>query len=353
GFRCFEDLSIEGLERVNLIAGKNGLGKTSLLEALWLHCGASNPILALRIRVFRGYSPKVKLAFGVGDSPPWHSLFADFDLGRTVRIEGTEGPEAPVSRKLTVATVREIEELRGVPGLERVVPDERHDNTALAPRVLRYLHETGNERDTFYLILDPENARVAPVAPSVPMQAIFNYAGRPFAREEIVERFGRAEKNGDEGEAVAALKIVEPRIKRLATIVELGQPMLCADIGIGTLVPLPAMGGGVGRLADLVLAIREARNGVVLADELENGLHYSVLEKVWKAVGEAARKFNVQIFATTHSFECIAAAHRAFSESETYDFRLHRLERIKGAIKAVSYEQDTLQAAIETGMEVR
>ena len=60
-----------------------------------------------------------------------------------------------------------------------------------------------------------------------------------------------------------------------------------------------------------------------------------------------------QVFATTHSLECIVAAHRAFSDSEHEDFRLHRLERVNEAIHAVTYDRETLEAAIETGLEVR
>jgi len=66
-----------------------------------------------------------------------------------------------------------------------------------------------------------------------------------------------------------------------------------------------------------------------------------------------ARQFHTQVFATTHSLECIVAAHKAFTESGVYDFRLHRLDRVKETIRAVTYDQETLAAAIETGLEVR
>ena len=107
------------------------------------------------------------------------------------------------------------------------------------------------------------------------------------------------------------------------------------------------------RLASLVLHIGNAPNGVVLVDEIENGLHHSILPKVWRAIGEVAREFNTQVFATTHSLECIVAAHKAFAGSGLYDFRLHRLERRKATIRAVTYDQEALEAAIETGLEVR
>ena len=116
---------------------------------------------------------------------------------------------------------------------------------------------------------------------------------------------------------------------------------------------MPFMGEGIARLTSIVLAIGNSSNGVVLVDEIENGFHHSVLHKVWRVIGEAARRFNTQVFATTHSMECIVAAHRAFVEGGTYDFGLHRLERIDKIIQDVSYPQEVLEAAIEMSLEVR
>ena len=129
--------------------------------------------------------------------------------------------------------------------------------------------------------------------------------------------------------------------------------MLHGEIGVGRLVPLPLMGEGMVRLADMMLNIGNAQDGVVLIDEIENGLHYTILHKVWEAIEQATREFNTQLFATTHSLECIIAAHRAFSKSEKYDFRLHRLDLIDDLIHVVTYDKDSLEAAIETGLEVR
>jgi len=133
------------------------------------------------------------------------------------------------------------------------------------------------------------------------------------------------------------------------------EPVLHGDIGVGRLLPLPFMGEGIARLASLVLLIANATDGVVLVDEIENGLHHSILSKVWRAIGEAAREFNAQVFATTHSRDCILAAHRALSGGELYEsaFRLFRLERAGESIRALSYDREALQAAAEAGLEVR
>ncbi len=115
------------------------------------------------------------------------------------------------------------------------------------------------------------------------------------------------------------------------------------------------MGEGMRRITSLMLAISTTENGIVLIDEVENGLHYSVQTRVWQAIAEAVRACNVQIFATTHSYEMILAAHEAFSEKDPCDLRYFRLSRNRDTndIQGVAYEPETLEAAIEVGFEVR
>ncbi|MCC6446841.1 MAG: ATP-binding protein [Armatimonadetes bacterium] len=129
--------------------------------------------------------------------------------------------------------------------------------------------------------------------------------------------------------------------------------MITGDIGIGQLIPLPLMGEGMARMLSIILAVANAPGGMVLIDEIENGLHHSVMVNIWKAIAEASQKADTQIFATTHSWECMKAAHEAFRTTEEYDFRLHRLDRIDDRIETVAYDRETLEAAIKAGLEVR
>lgn len=130
------------------------------------------------------------------------------------------------------------------------------------------------------------------------------------------------------------------------------EPMLYGDIDRGHLIPIALMGEGMVRLTNLFLRIASAENGVILTDEIENGLHHSILLKGWQAVGRLAREFNVQLFLTTHSYECIVAAHKAFRESESYDFALCRLERTKEGTRAISYDKEALAGSVEAGLEM-
>jgi predicted ATPase len=352
-FRCFRELNLAQLERVNLIAGVNNVGKTALLEALFLHCGAYNPELTLRLNAFRGIE-QVKLEFGRWAETPWLSLFSQFDTSKIVELAGEN--EQTGHRILRLQVIRQPQELAKIGQSIQHNSDKPEGIPSLSsemPQVLELECTEGKQGRKYYMILDQKGVRSDPIPPPPPFPAFFLPARVRIPPAQDAERFGKLEILGQQDALLRALQVIEARLRRLAVVVAGGIPMIHGDIGLGRLVPLPVMGEGMTRLASLVLAIGNAPSGVVLVDEIENGLHYSILPKVWRAIGEVAREFNVQVFATTHSLECIVAAHRAFSESERYDFRLHRLERVNETIRAVTYDQETLEAAIETSLEVR
>ena len=108
---------------------------------------------------------------------------------------------------------------------------------------------------------------------------------------------------------------------------------------------------------ELTLAFAEVSNGSILVDEIENGLHYAVLQDVWGRINHLSRRFNVQVFATTHSYECVKAAHAAFKHAELDDdFSLMRLQRNRrtGQIESIAYDdKEALDYAMEYEREVR
>jgi predicted ATP-dependent endonuclease of OLD family len=82
-------------------------------------------------------------------------------------------------------------------------------------------------------------------------------------------------------------------------------------------------------------------------------LQYSVLPTVWKGLFHAAKEASLQIFATTHSWECVLAADQAARESPSYDLIFIRLDRIEDSIKATVMNEETLINAKELGWELR
>ena len=353
-FRCFRELKIEGLDLVNLIAGLNNIGKTAFLEALFIYCGAYNPELILRVNAFRGVE-FLKLELGRWAEAPWESIFKEFDTSKEVKLKGENNRVG--SRTLYLRLLRKPEDFAKMKKISHQFSNkEKGESLPLSSesfQVLELESSETNKKIYYYMIFDQKGIHIEPIPPAPPFPAIFLPARTRIPLQEDSERFGKLEIVGKQEVLLKALKVIEPRLVRLSVIVSSGLPIIHGDIGMSRLFPLAVMGEGMARLASLVLAIGNAPNGVVMVDEIENGLHHSILPKVWKAIGEVAQEFNTQIFATTHSMECIAAAHVAFKEMGSYDFRLHRLERIGDSIKAITYDEETLAAAIENRMEVR
>jgi AAA15 family ATPase/GTPase len=130
-------------------------------------------------------------------------------------------------------------------------------------------------------------------------------------------------------------------------------PLIYADLGLSEMIPVTQLGQGFNRLLDIYSEIVVEDAKVLLIDEIENGLHHSVMPVIWKGLFLAAKEFDVQIFATTHSWECILAADQAAREGENYDLALIRLDRVKEDIKATVIDEKSLSTAKELQWEMR
>jgi hypothetical protein len=149
------------------------------------------------------------------------------------------------------------------------------------------------------------------------------------------------------------LKQVDDRIEAIEAVQTGQRPLIYADIGLAEMIPISHLGEGFCRLLDIYSELVAGDAKVLLIDEVENGLHHTVMRTVWKGLILAAKELDVQIFATTHSAECIFAADQAARESKLNDLDLVRLDRVKGEIKATIVEQKELATAKEFDWELR
>jgi hypothetical protein len=344
-FRCFRELHLKQLGRLNLFAGMNNTGKTALLEAIRLHCDPSDSLLPTKISEWRGISD---LASAFPELWAW--LF--FDRNMATRAELSSQDEKKVTQwvELTltdIATARNG--LAGLPKPPDTFPGQGwHANSPCL--VLKYEGPSGEERTVWVIGAHGEAWYTPKAAWGVRCDLIGS--GIP-STDRDVRHFSGLETENRLGELLPSLQILEPRLDRLSLAVLGEKPVIHGNVGLSRLVPVALMGEGVRRLLSILLAIFRTPGGVVLIDEIENGLHYSVMQKVWQAIAHAARQADVQVFATTHSYECIAAAHEAITASGAGDLRLYRLDRLDDHIEVAAYDQELLGYATEMSHEVR
>jgi AAA15 family ATPase/GTPase len=347
-FRCFKSFTFDSIERINLIGGMNNAGKTTLLETIFLLLGTTNIRLLLNLNAFRGMESMDGNATSIRDMA-WAHLFHNYDNQLIITING-----GLVGDKQISITLKETSgQILTIPLGESESKVTIGSSSVLAQALQLQYKNIKNKIYSVNLQIDSKGINFQPPLVEPLFPGIFLTARRRPSSMENASRYGQLDVVENQSNILTALKIIEPRLKRLSTIVIGSVPMIHGDIGIGRMLPLAVMGDGLGSLASLLLAISSAAGGVVLIDEIENGLHYSVMVQVWKAIAEAARHYDTQIFATTHSWECIESAHEAFLTSGPYDFRYHRLEQKDDTINAVTFDQSTLQTTIESGWEVR
>lgn len=369
-FRCIKGLTIEPLARVNLIAGKNDMGKTALLEALWLHSGPNMPELGDRLARFRGIP-------GQDPARLMHDLFHNYNSESAIELSAkgsgavSQGTLKVMSRPRDNAVVTAAPN----PHAPSMPPrgSQELDASAVSDTEIVFDYTDGEGRNyvssAWWARSDRQSVEAASPGFSMTLVAeglaghragmpsrptsVFLGARQRMGTDEDLNRFGRAEIEGHADRIVAVLKQVDGRVERLLTVAAPPAPMTYADIGLGRPVPVGLLGDGVGRLLSMACAFLEARDGIVLIDEVENGLHHSVLQSVWEHLDLLSQEFNLQVFATTHSYECMVAARDAFARGSDKEFCIHRLELQDEGIVATTYPFEALDFTLDYGAEIR
>ena len=181
-----------------------------------------------------------------------------------------------------------------------------------------------------------------------------------LTQETMIELFDQVVLTPEENLVTEALQTIEPSITRIASVgseryryTESRNGFVIRLANENQRIPIGSMGDGIWRILGLTLAIVNARNGVLLVDEIDTGLHFSAMSDMWKLIWETAKRLNVQVFATTHSSDCwtsLAAIASTESPSEE-GITIQRIE--KGKQSSVVFTERQVVIAAEQGIEVR
>lgn len=357
-FKGFERLELPDVARLTLIGGRNNVGKTSLLEAIFLFYDIGNPGLFLRHLAWRGIEtssaePDVLVA------PTFH----DFDTGRDIHIAVKDdiyraemdvhfNPSYPKkSISIDLASMGNIPQVRTDPASFLSYSLDIHY------RVDAFSDQTVSlvvKQSPTNLNIQFESAPTNVFPEAMRRGAIFLPLRTKIDPGEDAVRFGQVDIEKRSDKVLELLRILEPNLVGLSSVTLPQKSVLYADIGMPRKIPVAYMGDGMNRLLSLILAIATAKNGIVLVDEIDAGIHHSVMEKVWEGICGAVREFNCQLIATTHSYECVQMAHAGTLHAHaSQEFRYVRLDRLDSGVVAKTYTHEVLGAALEHGWEVR
>ncbi len=361
-FRSLRQLNLEGLGRINLITGRNNSGKSSVLEALRILASDASPSVLSEILRYReenlNDSDDPSRMIGAEGASQISSLFPGFpplDRIRESIVISANGANSPLHLSLTLGW---FSEQRDPEGFRRLIPQQ----TQLFP-----------ETEAIPALV----VEVGPTRKIIPLDNLKRLSRRPLQSSVVEEpriacvyvspygsehtaAFGplwdKIALSDREHDVVDALRIIAPEIAAVSMVGGEGsrQPRMAIVRVTGQARPLPlrSFGDGLNRLFGIVLSLANAKNGLLLIDEVENGMHHTIQADVWRAMFRLSKRLNVQVFATSHSWDSIEAFQKAAAE-DPEEGVLIRLSRRGDDVIPTLFREDELAVATRDGIEVR
>ncbi|MFA5879642.1 MAG: AAA family ATPase [Candidatus Margulisiibacteriota bacterium] len=343
-FRSLKKLEIENLKKVNLLVGRNNCGKTSALEALFLLSGMSNPQLPISIHNFRDLI--------LTNSNDFCYMFYNLDFTIPINLKGAFENK---NRALIITPLKETMDLNSN---EQKKINEKQNTEIIATTSLKqtvkginlqFQSDKNQKLFDSQIYLQENNIKLH--VPNYKEDLKCTFLNNKTLIPGLDKKIGDLSKEKKLSPLINILKSIEPLIEDVRTIGNL----IYIDIGKENLIPLNIMGDGIQRILAILTTIHDMKDGVVLIDEIENGFHYASILILWKAIFAACKEYNVQLIATTHSYECINAFSKEYNliEPDGDDIRLFRIDKIENKHKAYPYNPQVLKTGIEKEFEVR
>ena len=368
-FRTFKDLTIDRLGRVNLIVGKNNVGKTALLEALWIWA---------HDEYWDDLTDQL-VESGAGNGRPSSELLEERYEAIRHLMHGRPGPESWGEVRSNLISPEEAYIYIGPSG-------DKADKGGV------YVHvaaKVGSRINWFRLEAarwNPDKREYGQVgelnlkkSKSIgakelqPVEAVF-VSSTSLREIEQRELWSNAVRNGKKSNILSLLRSIDRGVKDVDSVrqpllrgrpqgrsVEVGERLLETQRFVVTQesspipVPLDSLGEGMERAMSIGLGLAGGEDGLTLIDEIENGIHYSAQPKLWRMIFETAQELDVQVFATTHSYDCVQAFQQVSGEHEEEGMliSLRRKRSDPEEIVAVPIEEEELEYAVETHTDVR
>lgn len=369
-FRNINELTISSLSNINLIVGKNNVGKSTLLDALSIYASNGNVQTLNQLLEDRGE----RLIYRPSDTSAKDKM---------VRSFSSFFPD----RKMNLGEENSIV-------IGQALPGEQQD--VLSLQYVYYIDETVIDQDGLSsvkrkVIENPADLTTDIIDRSVPGHGVliknqginvtsflrFTNAGMKTFVNSIRFPFQLIKTNAISREAnsalwdavvmtelekyiILALRIIEPSIEALSFIeddstfgYERGRIPVVKLRNSDMRYRLSAMGDGINRILTIILSIVNCKGGLCLIDEFENGLHYTVQYQLWKIIFGISRELNVQIFATSHSSDCISSFSAVIEDDAKNDGQLIRLEKRSAGIISVNYSPEELETITKRAIEIR
>ena len=332
-FRGIDYAELKELKHLNLIVGKNNSGKTSILEAIFVLSGMSNPEILLNINAIRN--------FRLTNDNDFRYIFNILNLEKPIELSGKVDN---IERALKISPYKDTKRIIGT-----------HKNNPPFAQA--------NMQGSFY-----------PFAPSFSHEAVrLENKGRGIDGLKLsFKNNGRDQEDvyislknetiylSSLYKEVLNVRYLNSQILLMNGIIDLSSMIRKKQINVGKeeLFPINVMGDGIIRTLAVLSSMYDMEGGILLLDEVENGLHYSSIAVLWKAILRLLKKLDIQIIATTHSYEALSVLVDTKEELESFNEKtpevsLYRIERNEDKTKTIHFDNDDFIFGLNQNYEVR
>ncbi|WP_455852596.1 AAA family ATPase [Pantoea endophytica] len=378
-FKGFKKLSIPKLGRLNLIVGKNNSGKSSVLEALMIYASGGSESILREISI--SHDEKVRqrnpynefndsasdnktleinfdVDFDVNDFFPYEHLFYGrrFNKNQIIigEMDGEEQLNISFIKRRGISNNKKNEFIKMLKQFDlEVSPSESSALNVLEVKKGRFKHSISlSEPFSFSNMADSdERSRIN-----------FKHVKTSFeSMDTLGSLWDKITLTEFEKVVIKSLRLIEPSIMDLRFINKYerrSSRTAIIKLEDGSIFPIKSMGDGIVRVLELVLNLYSARDGFFLIDEFDNGLHFSVQKPLWEIIFNLSKYLNIQVFATTHSWDCIQSFTEVALENKDVDGTLlkigkSKLSKNKGEAIVTVFNEDTLSTITQKMVEVR
>ena len=347
-FRGFSHLVMDDVKPITLISGMNNVGKSSILDGLFLFFDHVAPESFVKLNGFRGFPSLSEPKY------LWEPVFYNMDTRNDIQIK--------LRMEQKTAELRYGRDDAYVVPKDADVPPNVRDQFISSTQfsyTLKFQYRYDGYEEYGHFITSASGL-LRNVNTSLERNQIRPLSFTRFINSVLIQNgdiatlLGELELDNKKADLIKILRLIEPSITDITTIITKNGG---AQIYIKTnerLLPIKLPGYGLNKLLYIITSIMTHPNSLMLIDEIETGIHYSAYVDFWKVVAATAQKYCCQIIATTHSYECIVSAANGLKEVSLSDlFCYFRVDREKEETRAYRYSNELLRAAIDTNLEVR
>ena len=365
GFRGLESLELDELGTFNLLLGANDIGKTSVLEAIFLLSGFANPFLAITVQNWRHLR--------VNEFDDLALFFHNLDIDTPIRLAAHSSGAIELQELTLSAEQEKIEIGLGAQhmanggngsaqgtgnGKQAVEPSS--SAVSVGPRVLRY-NATVKPRQkkswsfsNAIRVVTGDNIQAAEPLGPVSKQTIGGSRYVTAAPGYASDVIGNVIIQKKTGVLVTFLQIINPHIANIAV----NGNVAYADTGLDAMIPLNMFGNGMIRATTILAPCILGNEQVLLIDKLENGLHHTAVLPLLKTLLALSQEQGIQVFATTHSIGVLESLQQALREDAFSGHQAttncYALQRDKdGLVRPYRYDYEQFDHCIRHGIEIR